>query len=69
MVSLIDSQPEEMQNKFGEDSVWVYEVLRYVDATLDLILSSRCSIGELIEMKVVVQVSISCLSVANLNSS
>jgi len=58
MVSPIDNLPEEMQSKFGENSVWVYEILRYANAILDLISSSCCNLEELIEVKVVVRVAI-----------
>jgi hypothetical protein len=35
--SLIHSPPEEMQQKFGEDSIWVYEILRYARVNYDQI--------------------------------
>jgi hypothetical protein len=35
--SLIHSSPEEMQQKFGEDSIWVYEILRYARVNYDQI--------------------------------
>ena len=65
MVSLIHNLPEEMQSKFGENSVWVYEVLRWANTIFDLSLSSCCNVGELIEVKVVIRVTISFQSVVD----
>jgi hypothetical protein len=32
---LTPSSPDEMQQKFGEDSIWVYEILRYAGVNYD----------------------------------
>ena len=51
---MIDVYIDEMQSKFGENSIWVYEILRHVNAWLNLWpnIDSKLVLEGLIEMKV-----------------
>ena len=51
---MIDVYTDEMQSKFGDNSIWVFEILRHVNRyrISDLILIFNLCVEALIEMKV-----------------